>query len=59
MAHQLILSLKQKQNPRGILMKVMRDDSLSHGHTFHFKKKYIVCSLHKTIMNLEQNSWNM
>lgn len=27
MAHQLTLSLKQKQNPHGILMKVKREDN--------------------------------
>lgn len=38
MAHQLTLSLKQKQNPHGILMKVKRDDSLSCRHTLYLKK---------------------
>lgn len=39
MAHQLTLSLKQKPNPRGILMKVKRDYSLSCGHALYLKKQ--------------------
>lgn len=45
MAHQLTLSLKRKQNPRGILMKVKRDGSLSHRHTLYLKNgTKLVCS---------------
>lgn len=53
MAHQLTLSLKQKQNPHGILMKVKREDSFLNIYVKNLQNKTsVLCCPNKTRMRL-------